>query len=153
MDPAKDFYDTSKRFLDFVHKSPLSAETAGEWSLLLMELYTKGLRFPAVEPDTVESTRTADDMFPASISAVCRSDYWEVFDPFKEEEPVACDLTDDMAGICQDLLDGMAEYEAGSVNNAIFEWRFGLDMHWGRHAVDALRALHCLRVGAGREIS
>ena len=39
----------------------------------------------------------------------------------------------------------MKEYEAGRFGNAIFEWKFGLNSHWGQHVVDALRALHAVR--------
>jgi Domain of unknown function (DUF5063) len=36
--------------------------------------------------------------------------------------------------------------EAGvSEADVVWEWRFGLEHHWGVHAVDAMAALHKLR--------
>jgi hypothetical protein len=48
------------------------------------------------------------------------------------------------------LLDGIDELAPGTEGAAIieplsdefWEWRFHFDVHWGDHAVDALRALH-----------
>ncbi len=76
--------------------------------------------------------------------------YNELFDPFNDDEIVGCGLTDDLIDIRRDLLEGINEYEAGFKNNASFEWRFGLDNHWGKHATDVLRALHWVRLKYGK---
>jgi hypothetical protein len=69
-----------------------------------------------------------------------------VLDPFEFEEPVCGDLRDDLQDIYDDLRTGIREYEAGRKNNAIWDWKFGVDNHWGQHAVDAIRALNSIRV-------
>ena len=71
--------------------------------------------------------------------------YWEVFDPFVEEEPVCGDLLDDLSDIREDLLEGVCEYEAGLINNAVFEWKLLHHAHFGNHMVSAIKALQHLR--------
>lgn len=72
--------------------------------------------------------------------------YAEVFDPWAQppEEPVTGSLADDVADIYRDLADGLTKWRRGEVAAAWWEWRFGFTIHWGEHAVSALRALHAL---------
>lgn len=67
--------------------------------------------------------------------------YWEVFDPYVDEERVAGSLTDDFLDIYRDLKRGLVAFDKGQHQEAVWEWRFHFDHHWGEHAVDALRAL------------
>ena len=53
------------------------------------------------------------------------------------------DLADDLADIWQDLRVGLWAYRAGDLVAAESEWRSSFKIHWGRHAADALLALHC----------
>ena len=66
--------------------------------------------------------------------------------PFVFEEPVGRDLRDDLQDIYADLRTGIREYQAGRESNALWECKFGVDNHWGQHAVDAIRTLHSIRV-------
>lgn len=68
--------------------------------------------------------------------------YWEVFDPYREEAPVCGSLSDDLLDIYFDVYRGLALWDDGHHVEAIWEWWFSRDHHWGDHAVDALRALH-----------
>ncbi|MBX3215757.1 MAG: DUF5063 domain-containing protein [Labilithrix sp.] len=74
--------------------------------------------------------------------------YWEVFDPYEESVPVAGSLSDDILDVYGDVRRGLWHWEKGNMADAVWEWRFSFDTHWGDHAVDALRALHraCRRV-------
>jgi hypothetical protein len=71
--------------------------------------------------------------------------YQEVFDPFAEpsEAPVAGCIWDDITDIYRDVVTGLREYQAGRRAQAVWEWGFGLQHHWGEHATGAIRALHC----------
>ena len=71
-------------------------------------------------------------------------DYARVFDPFvlPPEEPVVGSIADDVADIYADVVGGLIEYEAGRTAQAVWEWGFQLRSHWGRHATDAIYALH-----------
>ena len=93
---------------------------------MLMELYCTAIALPLLEPGENEiqhqrkqlSVRTDPDFF-----------YWEIYDPFKQEDLVGHPLDADLLDIYDDLLDGIFEYEEDRVDNAIFEWRFGLNHH------------------------
>jgi hypothetical protein len=74
--------------------------------------------------------------------------YWKVFDPYEQEPPVAGSLSDDLLDVYRDVGEGLALWESGQDANAIWEWRFSFESHWGARAIDAMRALHrsCSRV-------
>ena len=131
------------RFCDAVNTKTVSTENAEEWLDLLMALYVSAMRLPEAEPDD-DSSSYGGDAIPQPVIE-CQSTYWEVFDPFELEDPVCGDLCDDLRDIYGDLRSGIREFDAGRRNNAIREWQFGLDNHWGTHAVDAVRALHSIR--------
>jgi hypothetical protein len=70
----------------------------------------------------------------------------EVFDPYAEppEAVVLGSLADDVGDIYLDLADGLELWAAGNLAAAVWEWRFGLESHWGQHLTGALRAIHAL---------
>jgi Domain of unknown function (DUF5063) len=73
--------------------------------------------------------------------------YQMMFDPYdwQDETPVTGSLADDMADIYLDLRKGFVVIEAGgTLDDAVWEWRFGFDHHWGRHAAHALYAAYVL---------
>lgn len=106
----------------------------------LMKLYVAALNLPEMEPETVErSTEPSSAPVLVRIKEGIPSGYWEIYDPFKDEEPVCGSLYDDLSDIITDLQSGCEEFEAGRIGNAVFEWRFGLDNHWGHHAVDLIK--------------
>ena len=111
---------------------------------IIMKLYVAALHLPNSETDTVEQN---DNAMPAEIriSSQVPSTYWEVYDPFEDTEVICGSLYDDLSDIIRDIEKGINEYDAGRIGNAVFEWRFGLNNHWGKHAVDMIRAIHALR--------
>lgn len=72
--------------------------------------------------------------------------YREVFDPYEppSEPEVMSSLSDDLGDIYHDLRSGLLRWKRGETGDALWEWRFGIENHWGKHATDALRALHIL---------
>jgi hypothetical protein len=80
-----------------------------------------------------------------SFGALPFNFYCEVFDPSIEklEEPVVGDLADDLTDIYRDLREGLWLLRHGHERAAVWSWKFTFGCHWGRHAVSALRALHC----------
>lgn len=72
--------------------------------------------------------------------------YWQVFDPTKEQEAIYGSLADDIADIYRDLKDGviLSESHQALPEDNIWHWRYGFHSHWGKHAMDALRTIHCL---------
>jgi hypothetical protein len=71
--------------------------------------------------------------------------YSEVFDPYvPRSAPVACRISDDLAGVITDLRHGMAHYSEGRVSEALWWWQFSYLSNWGPTASAALRALQSL---------
>jgi hypothetical protein len=108
--------------------------------LSLLDLYTKGLYLPEVEP---ENDNVID--FEISIPKIGFNQfdpYWEVFNHYRLEEPVGASLSDDISDIYHDVKRGIILSEQKEQLKAIWHWKFQFDIHWGNHAVDALRALH-----------
>ncbi|MGB4609239.1 MAG: DUF5063 domain-containing protein [Saccharofermentanales bacterium] len=143
------FYNASKYFCDYLTNSTLDETNISELMSLLLNLYSLGLELPDVEPDTIDSCyEDNEENFICKLQKmeIKFSDYYlTMFDPYKEDKPIMGSLYDDLFDIARDLKDGIQEYEKGSLNNAVFEWRFGLNEHWGRHLLGALSALHSLR--------
>jgi hypothetical protein len=65
-----------------------------------------------------------------------------MFDPYELDQPVAGSLSDDLLDVYRDVRRGLALWESRRDADAVWEWKFHFDAHWGAHAVDALRALH-----------
>ena len=146
LDPVEVFYNKATELCAYIEKTVITQDVLPKLSRMLMELYICGLQLPEVTPDSIDD-KVKNPIETADIRIFTKSIYWETFDPFKEEESAACDFFDDLQDIRSDLLKGIYEYEAGNKNNAVFDWRFGLDNHWGNHVVSLIRALHYLRKG------
>ncbi len=137
-----DFYNSAKRLCEFLSNNVIKQENVDELLFLLTDTYSKGLLLPDVELDDNDPVRVPK---PDPVRIEIPQTYWEIFDPFVEEEPVCEDLLDDLSGIKEDLLEGICEYEAGFINNAVFEWKLLHCIHFGNHMVSAIKALHHLR--------
>ena len=142
---AKEFYKLADEFCCFIAENVITIDKVPNLMKLLMTLYVSAMNLPDTEPETTDSSSDIAEAVSFRIGDQISTTYWEVFDPYVYEDPVCGDLTEDLSHIAKDLKKGMNEYKAGRIGNAIFEWRFGLNNHWGLHIVDALRALHFIR--------
>lgn len=109
----------------------------------LLSLYSAALSLPSVEPTDTDASPSGD--VPSDWPGFEDKDfYWEMFDPYDhdEKQPVAGSLADDVLDVYRDVQRGLALWDASQMQNAIWEWRFHFEVHWGDHAIDALRALH-----------
>jgi len=68
--------------------------------------------------------------------------YWKVFDLPDKKSLVSTTLSDDLAGICLDLENGLALQRSGVPRNDSFGNGARFSAHWGTHAVRALAAIH-----------
>jgi hypothetical protein len=59
---------------------------------------------------------------------------------------VGASLADDILDIYKDVKNGIILYEKNDHIEAVSEWKSSFDIHWGNHAVDAIRALHSVRI-------
>lgn len=118
-------------------------------------LYTAALELPDVEfvdhPDPPDLPEADRDVMFRSFGTLPFNFYREVFDPAIEgkEEPVAGDVADDLSDIYSDLIKGLWLLDHGHAVAAVWTWKLSFAGHWGRHAVSALRALHCHGEGGG----
>ena len=72
--------------------------------------------------------------------------YQQVFDPVREREPVAATLSDDLSDIYCDVVNGLltvADHPDVVPPSVVWQWKFDLQSHWGRHATSAIYAMHC----------
>lgn len=77
-------------------------------------------------------------------SAIPLQHYSEIFSPLvPADEPVVGDLADDLVDIYCDVATGLHLFDAGRIDDALWEWGFNFQAHWGEHASSAIRALHC----------
>lgn len=76
--------------------------------------------------------------------------YWTALPIGVGEADVAlAPLADDLADIWRDLRSALDWLDSGAdPADAVWEWRFGFETHWGHHAVQALRALHAAAVSS-----
>ena len=77
--------------------------------------------------------------------------YQQVFDPIVGQEPVTATLSDDLSGIYCDVVKGLlTEQEHSGVVPAsvVWQWKFDLRYHWGKHATSAIYAMHCFLADA-----
>lgn len=110
----------------------------------LLPLYTAALSLPSVEPAARAESRPSPEA-PSDWQGFEQfENYWEMLDPFKlkPDEPGVGSLSDDLLDVYRDVRRGLELWESGHDANAVWEWRFSFECHWGNHAVDALRALH-----------
>ncbi len=67
--------------------------------------------------------------------------YVEVFDPYADDPPVPCRMSDDLADMGQDLMRGLQHYDAARGREALWWWQYTYLNSWGGSAGAALRAL------------
>jgi hypothetical protein len=130
------------------------AELLRPLQCILPGLYATGASLPRIDPSPA-----AND--PGGLSVEVRHDryrriaaclgpknlYWGVDDPSLPEpsQTVAGSLADDLVDIAADLKRGFAFWDRNdhvSMLDAVWNWRFLWEIHWGAHAVDAIRAIH-----------
>lgn len=149
--PINVFVDAARDFCAWCETPRVHnpARLAFETSRHLARLYAAAIELPEVdlddypepEPVSIEAKRS---MF-VSFAALPFNYYREVFYSNSEhaDEPVVGDLADDLTDIYCDLHVGLAIFDSGNESAAVWYWRFSFGAHWGRHAVCALRAIHC----------
>lgn len=127
---------------DFANRPEKQAAT---W---LARLHASALELPDVEPENDDDPPKV----PATSLALAEQNlghfsgmyYRVVFDPRPEltEEPVMGDIGDDLLDTYKDIKVGLILHERSQNQEALWYWSFLHRVHWGKHAVDALAALH-----------
>jgi hypothetical protein len=119
----------------------------------LPALYAAGRRLPAMAPTSEEDLpdRPTEDEWKAvydGVGEALPTDYYRSVEPFpilSDDEPSIGSLADDLADIWRDVKHGLLALDSGTVEgDVVWQWRDDFRVHWGRHAADALAALHAL---------
>ena len=74
--------------------------------------------------------------------------YRMVFHPLDLEDPaIKQALSDDLADIYCDVKEGLLRIDRNSqviLPSVVWNWKFGLASHWGKHAANAINVLHAM---------
>ena len=142
----ENFVEDAKHFCSLAEELVISMDQLKELMLSVLQLYEKALHLPNTEPSEADYSQSAISALPLKMEI--RDYYWSVFDPFddSDEDKVVCMMiSDDINDIYRDLKEGLRAYESGDFDPAIWIWKFGVDNHWGVHAVNLIKALHWIR--------
>jgi hypothetical protein len=151
MDELQSFAGHARRFQRWILESqPVGSAAAREALIELTGLYGAALGLPSpflAKNQTEHAARVDDAEFNRGRTWCARLPfqyYGEVFDPtvVPPEEPVVGDVADDIADVYRDVVTGLRLFDAGLFDDALWEWGFGFRSHWGKHATDAIRAIH-----------
>ena len=147
------FYTTAKRYCRFLREWVIDSQSASELIVILMDLYRLAGRLPA--GNAILSEEADRDLRKTGYGEegpfACRVKidpdypalYYGQLDPFcNEQEDCRLSLAVDLGDIYDDLESGIVMYENDKKAQAACTWRNGFEIHWGRHAVNAIRVLH-----------
>jgi Domain of unknown function (DUF5063) len=84
--------------------------------------------------------------------AAC-DEYAELFDPYRDSQPTAFRLSDDLTAIAADLIHGLRHYQAGRTAEALWWWQYSYVNQWGTHGGAAVRALHAVVAHARLDVA
>lgn len=127
--------------------------SAASW---LSKLYSAALELPNIGPENWEDSPDlpTDKVQQATINLGHFNGWYyrEYYDPDPSltDEPGMGDIGDDLLDTYKDIKAGCVLYECGKPKEALWHWVFLHRVHWGRHAVGALFALHCLSISKRR---
>ena len=114
-------------------------------SLLALPL----LPLPELHADVDDPDHVADHEWKSvyqAAAALPLGNYAEVFDPLvvPAETPVVGDIADDLADVYREIITGLRLVESGKHLQAHWHWAFTFQVHWGKHATSAIRALYAV---------
>lgn len=148
--PLDAFAEAAQAYCSWCEGHLLDMEKEASLAALLARLYAAALTLPEVGPENEEGLPELPEAALASaktnLSYFNGWYYREFFDPDPtlDDEAGMGDVGDDVLDIYKDVKAGCLLYERGETADALWHWSFLHRFHWGRHAVGAIFALHCL---------
>lgn len=137
----------------FCHWCEESEQAATEHALAagwLCKLYAAGLELERAE---LQAWYGGPEIAPLELAAAKANlsgfngwYYREFYDPHPllDDEWSMGDVGDDLLDAYQDIKRGLILFDQGRADDAGWHWSYLLRIHWGRHAVGAIFALHCM---------
>jgi hypothetical protein len=124
---------------------PWPKKSAAAW---LAHLHAAALALPERGPendeDFPEIPHGPGSQVHKTVALFSGHYYRTVFDvdPRNTEDPVVGEVGDDMLDTYLDIKRGLHFYQQGLHEEALWHWSFMHRLHWGKHALGALTALH-----------
>jgi hypothetical protein len=146
------FATLAREFCAWCEAPSLGAGAATRAAAWIAHLHAAALALPDVDSRHFEELPEPPDAAlrraRANLHAFDGWFYREVFDPdpLRDDKPVMGDVGDDLMDIWLDVRQGLIRFDRGQVREALWHWSYLHRIHWGRHAVGALFALHCRRM-------
>ncbi len=146
------FAETARAFCDWCENLVPGPEVNSQAASWLCRLYCAALTLPKVQPDGSDGPPDPPAASMARVKenlAIFRGWYYREYfdpDPTRNDESGMGDIGDDLHDTYKDVRAGLVLYDQGRVTDAAWQWAFGHRVHWGRHAVGALFALHCMAI-------
>jgi hypothetical protein len=124
---------------------------------LLPQIYYLGFLLPEKWTDDIRNTRSRDkenglifkrsrELFEELRIYLGKDDeYEQVFDPVSDNSVTEHSVADDLTDIYSNLKQSLVLYETGGElerRAAVWDWKFTMQTHAGKHIVDALWAIH-----------
>jgi hypothetical protein len=151
-----DFLARGAEYVELIdrHREWSAAELLVRVFAPLASLVADALRLPSIGRPGPEEPRH-DDPCASWVSLyeslklhlASQDTYWEIYDPYVVEKPITGSLADCLAAVHDAICPGLnawASASAGERRSIVWQWRFQFEIHWGHHAIDALRAIHSL---------
>lgn len=142
------FRDLANAFCRWCEGPSLGLNREATLSIWFARLHAAALQLPEVGPEFSEDFPDIPDTGHAAaqrnIAPFMGAYYRSLFDPdcMKTDAPGMGDLGDDLLDIYTDLKRGCLLDAQGRLDEALWFWSHMHRLHWGKHAVDAMVALH-----------
>ena len=154
---TKDFLGTARLYCVYIESTnKTDREFLAESQSLLLSLYQQATILPwtTLEHEEEFHNKLSKEEFEKVLKRIDEKIgdnrfYREVFDPTDEldKETVCGDLVDDLGDIYKDIKYGLMIFDLGTMasrEDAVWNFKFGFEKHWGRHAIGALKTIHFL---------
>lgn len=149
---VQEFVKEVRAFIALI-EAPLHAEEFPRTcATQLARLYDRAMRLPETDPGQADEPRVRFRISAELERAVGDQAYWMVFDPFEDEAPVAGSIYEDLASVYEDVAGPLALFDRGdddALRTAVWQWRFNMESHTGRHLIGSLLPLHQRATGIG----
>jgi hypothetical protein len=149
---AQSFAKLANDYCNWCEGASLEENADVQAATWMCKLYAAALMLPPVDPENSDGPPDlpADKLNKAVSNLSCfNGDYYREYfdpDPMLTDESGIGDVGDDLLDIYKDVKSGLVLFERGQSLEALWQWSFLHHIHWGRHAVGALFALHNLSI-------
>ena len=148
------FVELVRKYLALIDGLPNLAprEFLLECAILLPQIYSLSHQLPDVELPDDDSTEENEEEVESPMGKITKllgkyDLYSTVFDPITDADALKTTMSDDLSDIYRDLKRGLIKYDTGEEQDrreAIWEWKFNMEIHWGEHVVGVLRPIQSL---------